>query len=511
MLLIIITFGRYQAIIIKYRILYPGHMRKMKSGLARSVAVLSFLFFMTSLTFHGIAAETPPDNATATYHWIEITQGDDPDTTAIEDAGLMTVTDTMLYSVPYNVSKVYIHVPEGGTMASFQEVHGTYNDSTSGLSEYPNWYYWEFSATANRRVEARYVHDESLFFENGSFNATRIDVAGDRIKLIDGVDQGEFTSQAFDVVKAVDVHSVKVRLDTDLPDNVTISVSNDDGANWLQTTNGSYADFTTSGTSIRYKLELHGTTTLRPRISNVTVDYKYTPSTTTLGLTAKYHFTSILEKPSFSVNKQLLYDIDKVSLLLYVDSGNSVESENITWANQSAFEPAMWDSLQKPGKDFHMGLIPPGSSFSLSVSPGPASNRNNDMLYFGLPILIIILLAAFFYLQRREKRDMESETKDHPPKDDDENQGGSPIDDDGDRADSTNDDEPIMDSIEASGDRAKLIKRKDKILKMIRKLDQDLENGSITKKNHERLKNKFRGEAVQIMKKLDVIVDDASS
>ena len=108
----------------------------MKYRIRILVWVLVFLVF--SLTFNGIRAETPPDRAYGTYHLIEMMQGDNPDTTETESTNLMTVIDTMLYHIPYNVSKVYIHVPEGGTLTSFRDDNGIYNDSIVGLSEYQN-------------------------------------------------------------------------------------------------------------------------------------------------------------------------------------------------------------------------------------------------------------------------------------------------------------------------------------------------------------------------------------
>jgi uncharacterized protein YneF (UPF0154 family) len=340
----------------------------------KAVFILLLSLLLISLTFDTTEAQKPPNNATGYFHSIQVVQGDIPDTPEIEEQNTLTVYDTMLYTIPANITRIYLHVPEGGALLNFYCVHGEYNDSTAGLSGYPNWYYWEFPS-----------------------NVTR--------------------------------------------DNVT-----------------------------------------------------------TLAMSATYVFISDEDPPVFSFEKELLYDIALTNLLVYVDGGYEIEGSNITWANQSAIDPAMWEDIQKPGKEISIGTVGIDSTFSLSISP-EEGGFPFTLAIIGLIILVFILLGAFLLVRKKEK----SEVVEKPPSDRDEDdavdadaetliQGGV-------EADVGEGESEVK--IKGNNERGELLVRKENILKAIRRLDADLEEGLLTEEAHGDLKAKYKKEAIEIMKELD--------
>jgi hypothetical protein len=340
----------------------------------KAVFILLLSLLLISLTFDTAQAQKPPNNATGYNHWIEIYQGDDPYTEEIEEPGVLTVYDTMLYVIPVNVTRVYLHVPEGAVLLNFYDVHNLYNDSTAGLSSYANWYFWEFPAN--------------------------------------------FTSD----------------------------------------------------------------------------------NTTTLALSATYVLTSNQDPPVFSFEKELLYDIALTNLLIYVDDGYSIEESNVTWANQSAIEPAMWEAIQKPGKKISIGTAAIDSTFSLSISP-EEGGFPFTLAIIGLIILIFIMLGAFLYVRKKEKseevEEIPSDQDEEDPTDIDE---GTVIQDDEELEDGEADTK-VQDKV--NDERGELLVRKENILKAIKRLDADLEEGLLTEEAHGDLKAKYKVEAIQIMKELD--------
>jgi len=425
--------------------------------------------------------QTPPSEATGFYHWIEILQGDNPDTTVVEDAGTMLVTDSMLYTIPYKVDRVYVHVPAGGVLTSFNDVHRTQNDSVVGLSEFPDWYYWKFAPGANRTIIGDYQENISHFFRNGTYDATEVNVTDDQVKLQDGVNNGLFTSRKQDALSAVNVSSAKIVINATHPANLTLYLSNNAGSDWIAASNNASVDFASNGSSLMYRMNISGNSTIRPEINNVTVEYIYTPTSTTLALEATYTLSAMGDPPVIIFEKKMMYDVGNTNILVYFDSGLGIEGRNITWANRSDIDPEMWDSLQKPGKDFRVGIVNPGSTFSLTVGENIGASGPDYSLYIAAIIILAIFLVVGLASARIKKKLRRRTEPEDEPDEEEESEAAPvlPVGKDG------------------------LVARKESVIEAIKKLDSDLKEGLISKESHAELRAIYKKEAVPIMKELD--------
>ena len=453
----------------------------------RTVALLLISLFILSIFATGIGEGTkPPRDATGYYHWIEVIQGDIPETQEIEAHDLLTIQDAMLYVIPWNISRIYVNLPDDATLTRFVDVHNTYFNESTGLSDYPGWYYWDFPPEASREDSSQTVHNGSLDFQEGTFNATKINITDNQIKLQDGLNLGEYVSNDI-VINGVNISSAKIIIDSTYSENVSLSISNNNGTSWHPCLNDTYLDFDTEGISLRYKFNISGNSTIRPIVDYVEMSYNYTPMATTMALMTEYTITSDPESEEFSFEKELLYDIEEPVIYIYVEEGHVIESTNVTWIDPD--DPNITPQLKEkyPGKELHVGTVEPGGSFTFTISPEKGTGED-PLILFSIIAVIIILVATVTYFRRRVDKPIEKTDDDKEP---DEEETESAANEKADIEDA----EPI--------DKEILKERKQKILTALKNLDKDFEDGIISEESYNDIKAKYRQEAINVLKKLD--------
>ena len=453
--------------------------------LKRTISLIIVLCFVLSIFTAGAGeGAKPPSDATGFYHWIEIIQGDIPETQEVEAHNLLTVQDAMMYAIPWNVTRIHVNIPDGANLTRFLDVHSLYSNASFGLSDYPGWYYWEFPDEITREVSSQIVYNESLIFQEGTFNATKINITDNQIKLQDGLNLGEYVSNDI-VVDGISVSSAKIIINSTYSENVSLSISNNNGTSWHPCLNDTYLDFDTNGASLKYKLNISGNSTIRPVVDYVEMSYNYTPMATTMALMTEYTITSNPEPPEFSFRKELLYDIEDTVIYLYVEEGHVIESVNVTWidSHDPNITPAMKDKY--PGKLLHVGTVEPGSVFSFTMNPVEETGNDSSLLIFAIIGLILIMVITVIYYRGREGRTAEK------------------TDDADDLDDKDDSDEYAESETHENEDTTALLGQKENILKAIKRLDRDFEEGALSQKTYDELRTKYKEEAINIMKKLD--------
>ena len=453
----------------------------------RSIIFIMLILIMAIPAISGqTVSETPPRNGTGFYHWLEIMQGDIPDTEQIEPGDMMTIHDTMIYVIPWNETKIYFYVPPGAELRSVTDVHNPLTPYNLGESEYDNWHYWEFSDPVSRQMEALSVFNGTTL-STDDYDITSIKLTDNGIGLQPNITAGTFLSSNITATDMLNAVSARIILTENLPDNVTAYISNDGGANWLNAENGTYVEFTTNGTSLRYRIELNGAGTFRPTAENISVEYNYTPVSSTTALRIEYTLTSTSTPPSFSFSKYFLYDIEATNVVLNLDEGYHADADNITWLGHE-IDPTMMEAFKKPGKFLNIGTAEPGTWISLSVHEDLAEIETPNYYLYSIAAVIIIIALTGIYLMKR---------------------GGTPQSpDDAEGPDPSEKDDEAADDMEESstsdaGLQDDLKLQKDNIMKALKKLDVDLDKGDISKEMYEELRSNYKAEAVRLMKELD--------
>jgi hypothetical protein len=439
------------------------------------------ILVLISVSFQGVKGQTPPRNATGYTRYIEVYQGDIPDTPTIESPSMLTVRDAMIYVIPWNVSRVYNSIPAGANLTYFLDVHSMI--ANSGVSTYPNWYYWEFPPGTYRGISTELKHNTSVDFAQGSYDSSIIDVSGDTVKLNGSALFGDFTSQLVDVTEGLDVTSARLNISSTNLANVNMQVSNNNGTNWFTCSNNTYVNFTVDGTQILYNLNLTGNPT--PVIDSITMDFNYTPASTSLALMAEYTFSSVQNPPEFSFIKNLLYGINPAQIIVYteIDTEYDVQtgSQNIDWLGHWDIDMTVYE---KEGKTLAgMGTIEPGESFTLSLEAIGSPGISNSMYIFAF-MIIAIAIGCILILKGINDRKKSQPKKEIPDESEEEIE------------------EPEKPEI-SDDTREALLERKGKTLRAIKRLDSDFEEGVLSEDVYLELKDKYKKEAINIMKELD--------
>jgi hypothetical protein len=425
------------------------------------------LFVLLSIIGSTASVQTPPSNATGFYHWIEMVQGDIPETEEVEDTNVLTVHDTMMCVIPWNVTRVFTHVPPGANLTGIKDVHALYNTSTVGLSSYPDWYYWEFATDVDRDMNTGLTHNESSDYTEGVYDPINVNISGNVIRLQDGINSGEYTSPVIDVADGVSVREAGITLNSTQPDRINLFLSNNNGTDWIPCANDTTITFTTSGVKLRYKVEISGNLTVRPEVQNIGLSYKYTPAATTVAMSADYTISSDQSNRTLNLEKILLYDIQEVNILVYTDENYEVDSESITWLDEE-IDPSMSEMFEKPGKVFHIGTAQPCCTISLTLTPIIESRDSMDSLYIIAIILVILIIVTtgLYFKFKGTKQEREDE---------------------------------VVEEDDASD----LHDEKEKLLKAIKRLDKDYAEGNLSKDVYDDLRPKYKEKAIDIMKKID--------
>ncbi len=427
----------------------------------------------------------PPSDVTGFYHWVEMVQGDIPETQEIESENILTVQDAMLYVIPWNVTRIHVNIPSNANLTRILDVHNLYDNVSTGLSEYPGWYYWEFPDDVSREVSSHAIQNETIDFQEGVFDDSKINITDNQIKLQDGVNSGEYVSPGI-VINGTEISSAKISLNSTYSNYFSYFLSNDNGTTWQPWVNNSYLEFDDSGDILKYKLNITGNSTIRPTVDLVIMDYEYVPMATTMALMAEY---TIESNPEFSFEKELLYDIGDSVIYIYVEDDYVIESNNVTWVDPDDpnITPTMKDKY--PGKVLHVGTVEPGSIFSITMNPGEDSG-NDSLFIFAFIGLILIIVISVIYLRKMGDGPIEK-TDDTDKEPDDEEETESVAHEKSDIEDV----KPV--------DKEVLKVRKQKILTALKNLDKDYEDGIISEESYNEIKAKYRQEAINVMKELD--------
>lgn len=202
-----------------------------------------------------------PTTATPLTHQLIFFQGEDPETTAVEPTSLVQVLDRTVWRVPWNETLVYASIPASATNIVFDNVEpfshagltvfrpGPFSadanpsnpPATGRVSAGPlsGLYFWQMPSGASRALSAvRNPFTEGTLADyDPAATTTDAWAIGNRsLALRAGVPEANYTGKTVELGR--DIESVNVTWSgTGVVDNLTVQVSADDGATWVEAVN----------------------------------------------------------------------------------------------------------------------------------------------------------------------------------------------------------------------------------------------------------------------------------
>ncbi len=465
----------------------------------RYTSLIIFSLLLSVVIAHPASAEDPPSNATSFNHQMALIQGDSPDSAeVIESVNTMRIREGASYVIPWDESRIYIHVPEGGAVKYINDGSHKFAGNWGPSDLYDEWYFWEFAPGDDRRVYDFVNYNLSILGE-GTYDDNMLEVNENNISLKIGITYGEYISNISTSADMVNILSARPIFQSN-SDNTSIMLSNDNGTTWVTGDVNKTINFTSDGTGLMFKAILSDGQVASPRISNITLEYTFMSIRSTIvNLDSEYSIQGEEDPVTIVFNKKFLYDVGKIDILMHYDLNLSANSSNVDWMPHYDINDQMIEFFTISGKNFHIGSANKSNLITISVgenvtgnigiNPHDDGDEPNYYLYSIIAVIMIVSMTGL-YLSRK---DPGQETE------------GTDVDED--TSDNTEDGESEEKGIpEEAGTvegENELIEQKDNILKAIKKLDADLESGEISKDVHAELKANYKKEAVRIMKELD--------
>lgn len=476
--------------------------KKLRSRIIRRFTVITiFLLFFMLLT--NVTAEPFLDG-----HFIIVIQGDDPDSEEVESGSQLYAIERFYFLIPWNETWVEVPVPKIANLEGMKLDHVDYVESMGYIpgeySAYWNqndppyklfkdmtdmecciadFYAWGFPENADRNRTV-YTHVDT----DSEFNEYFDDVISDDIwnfsssglSMFPGSDYGNYTS----LPTIMGVNITKAQLYWDVPaheENISFFVSNDNGTSWLNVTSlkGEEINFNTSGNELIWKVNMSQDIDINstPILENLWVNVSFTPVYTELTLQLDYTIDRNSNKFEFVWDFYMDYG-DGVTphTLVYTDKDHKLEAEGIPlslYESQTDYE----------NKDAYIYMSPNSGSYSPEASVTITRQVDEEfefpwiMILLLFIIVIIVLIVLVFLLSRPQKHDEPRVTQ--------------------------NEEAELVEEPQVELDGLK--QKKEGLLKAIKKLDSDFEEGLLDEDVYNDLKGNYKQKTIDIMKQIDIL------
>jgi hypothetical protein len=414
---------------------------------------------------------------------------------------------------------------------------------------YAHRFAWGFPEGADRNLTDSTNLDSDVDFIQ-YFDDTRSDVvwnfSTDGLHLKPGNISGDYISFPLTIPLSMAANITKVEMSWNVSisqENVSIFVSNNNGTNWtnMNGLNGQILNFSTQGNELIWKINMTQDINLNntPILDDLWINVTYIPIFTNVNLNLEYILQRNPDTNRFDFTLDLYDDyIDNVLLhmLIFINNDHVVESRNITLTftespenlpDKNRYNFIGYNYL--PVADISVEKIEEEGEFPLSLL---------------LALLIVAVIAAILIVSRARKRESEEEPhEDDEPMDQekeleelqlkkegldtaiaklDSDLEEGLIDEDvhtelkGSYEEKAADvDQQIValsaitskerEEPEMSSEKAALMQKKERILKSIKKLDSDYEEGFLDEDVYEDLRKSYKGKAVEILKDIEAL------
>jgi hypothetical protein len=470
-----------------------------------------------------ILAPTTSAEPTMSEHYLVIIQGDDPQTEPIEPENELHFLERFFVSIPWNESWVKVPVPKGVKPDSWDidnVIQIVYPDFTRRYewgqysafwspSNPPTKYFddmedmdccltnyivWGFPRGADRNQTESTVIDTDYefiyYFEDvSSDNVWNFSNKGLRLKSENA--SGNYTS--IPITMGVDI--IDIQMDWNISshdENVSFFVSNNNGVDWLNITEhkGEKINFTSQGNELVWKINMTQETGQNnsPVLTHVWINVTNTPEYNDIILQLNYVFEENLETNTFEFVMDFSLDYNNIvnpHTLIYLNDDYSVRSTGIKFTKSNFTQP------EYPDKDvyyFMFGSFSPESSITITRNEPteesfPWSNifSEENFPWFLMVLLIIIaLIITIFLLARSRKKDVEEEPSE-------------------------------VSTEEFDEEIAQLMHKKEGLLKAIKKLDSDHEEGLLDEDVYKDMRKDYMNKTAEVMKEMDALTATAAA
>jgi hypothetical protein len=457
-----------------------------------------------------------------------------------------------LVSKSWNVDQVIYLSPVDYIPGEYSAFHNPTNppfkqfiDMTGMDCCYAHRYAWGFPEGADRNVTDSTSIDSDVDFIQ-YFDNTRSDVvwnfSTDGLYLKPGNTSGDFISFPLTVPLSMAANITKIEMSWNISmheENISIFVSNNNGTDWMNMNGlkGQILNFSTQGTELLWKINMTQDINLNntPILDDLWINVSYIPIYTNINLNVEYTLERNPNTNRFDFTLDMYDDyIDYVTphMLIYINNDHVLESRNITLT----FTESPENLPDKDRYNFMVGDYLP----VVEISVQKIEEEGEFPLSLLLALLLIVLIIAILIVSRARKKESEEEPyEDEEPVDQEEKLKKMQLKKEGlvtaiSKLDSdfeeglidedvhselkgsyeekaadmnqqivalsaiTSEEEPVI-----SSEKAALLEKKEKILKSIKKLDSDYEEGLLDEDVYQDLRQSYKGKAVEVMKELE--------
>ncbi len=459
-------------------------------------ALVSIIFFMQIIN---ISAAGDP---VLYSHTIIMIQGDDSQTLEVEPESQIMAIEYISFLIPWNETYVDTPLPKVSTSYNLNQV--IWSDSMGWIrgefSSYWNpgnppykefldmedmecciadFYAWGFPVNADRNLSVSTRVDTDPDF--GQFlNATISDdvwnVSSSDLKLKPGSAFGEYIS----LITKMGINITNMELNWNASDdgeNISFFISNNNGTNWLDMNGqkGELVNFTSLGNELIWKVNmtqdiLQNNT---PILDELWINVTYTPLYNDITLQLTY----LLEENPASKKFEFVMDF-------YKDYADRPQLHIIIYGNKDyTFDPGGFPLVlyemqtDFPDKNSYVYMDLGGTNVpdaTITLQKVEEDEPTEFPMILLLIIILVGLILGIILLALSGKKDkMESEP--------------------------TEDNEAIEDELETLG------QRKVGLLKAIKKLDGDFEEGLLDEETYNELRDDYKGKTANVMEQMDVL------
>jgi hypothetical protein len=525
-----------------------------RRALTLIVLLILIVFLMQVMVSNVIAEPVMYD------HHVMMIQGDDPQTMEDEPDNHMYTRERFFFFIPWNESFIEVPIPKGAKSISIDQIvyndfmgwipgeHSTYwnpgnpphkhfKDMENMACCIANAYEWGFPAGADRNLTLS-IHLETGSDYNQSMDGVRSDDVwnfSSGLKLKNGEVSGDYVS----LMTKMGVNIPKVEMNwnvTASQDNFTVHISNNNGTDWLdfKEHNGEKVNFTIQGNELVWKINM--TQDIKQNNTPVVIDLQinatYTQMYSDIILQLDYALERENDPNKFEFTMDLYKDYgDDVTpiFLIYTNKGYTLESNDIPITLHDS-------QTEFPDKNAYIFM---GGSFSPEATITIQDVEEGEFPWLLLWIILIVVICLVVILVARSLRKdakvyteiQETNGKEEQKEkllkkkeglqlaikklDDDFKEGL--LDEDiyqelkGGYENKVTDINGQIDALGSgaegegvlSSEREALISKKDNMLKSIKKLDHEYEDGLLDEEVYKELRAGYKRKAVDLMKELD--------
>lgn len=474
---------------------YDNNVRsKKKIGretLKRIIILLLIGFLIQTIVPNAIAKPVMYE------HHVVMIQGDDPKTTEDEPDSHIMARERFFFLIPWNESWIEVPVPKDAISISIDHIiytnvtgwipgdystywnpsnppHKHFKDMEDMSCCVGNFYEWGFPTGANRNFTVS-THLETDSDFNRSFDEIRSDdiwnFSSPGLKLKNGEVSGDYFSRMTKM--GINISKVEMSWNAIVSqNNFTIHISNNNGTDWLDIKEykDEVVNFTTQGNELLWKINMTQDIELNntPILTDLWVNVTYTPQYNDIILQLDYVLEKRIDTNKFEFTMDLYKDQeDGIApiFLIYINKDNNLESSGVPISLHDT-------QIEYPDKNAYIFM---GGSFSPEATITIREKEEGEFPFLLLLVLILIILCIVIFLVTRamKKEDFK------------------PID---------------AQETETTGNQIENLKqKKEGLLKAIKKLDEDFEEGLLDEETHKELKGSYKKKAAEIMKQMDTL------